>query len=241
MITVVIPTYNEEKNIERCLNSLLTQELPREKYEIIIVDGESQDRTREKAEKLSDKVILQTSEGVGGARNDGVSLARGDIVATTDADCESYPNWLTVIEENFINEDVVAVTGILDPYDWGDMNPLEVMTYKFFFWVSNVLLIIFGLFGHYHLVGANSAFRKDAFIEAGGYLPLAYADDVELFKRIKRKGKVVFDTKIKIRYSVRRIRKLGLLKYIYLLFFMEWNVGIMNKKPVKGDYAKQKY
>jgi glycosyltransferase involved in cell wall biosynthesis len=241
MISVVVPTYNEEKNIERCLNSLLNQNVTREEYEIIVVDGESKDLTREKAEKLADKVIIQSSEGVGGARNDGVYISQGEIVATTDADCEPYPDWLQVILKNFLNGDVVAVTGILDPYDWGDMSTLEVLAYKSLFWVSNVILVIFRLFGHYHLVGANSAFRKDAFIESGGYMPLAYADDVELFKRIKSRGKVVLDPNMKIHYSVRRIRKLGLIRYIYLLFVMEWNVSILNRKPMKGEYARQTY
>jgi glycosyltransferase involved in cell wall biosynthesis len=241
MISVIVPTYNEEKNIERCLNSLLSQTVPRDEYEIIVVDGESKDRTIEKASKLADRVIIQTSEGVGGARNDGVYISQGEIVATTDADCEPHSDWLQVILNNFKDEEVVAVTGILDPYDWSDMHRREVLAYKFLFWVSNILLVVFRVFGHYHLIGANTAFKKDVFLESGGYLPLAYADDVELFKRIKGKGRVVLDPNMKIHYSVRRIRKLGLLKYIYLLFVMEWNVGILNRKPMKGEYARQTY
>ena len=58
MISVVVPTYNEERNIERCLNSILSQTIPREDYELIVVDGESKDQTREKAERLADRVII---------------------------------------------------------------------------------------------------------------------------------------------------------------------------------------
>ena len=85
MISVVVPTYNEEKNIERCLQSLHSQTIPRESIEIIVVDGDSLDRTREIAEPLADKVIIQTSIGVGGARNDGFNVAEAPLVATTDA------------------------------------------------------------------------------------------------------------------------------------------------------------
>ncbi|MCK4317870.1 glycosyltransferase, partial [Candidatus Bathyarchaeota archaeon] len=70
MISVVVPAFNEEKNIEKCLTSLHSQTIPREHIEIIVVDGDSQDRTRMIAETLADKVITQTSMGVGGARND---------------------------------------------------------------------------------------------------------------------------------------------------------------------------
>jgi len=68
MISVVIPTYNEEKNIERCLRALEEQTIPREDFEIIVVDGQSSDRTIEIAQRYADRVIQQVSEGVGGAR-----------------------------------------------------------------------------------------------------------------------------------------------------------------------------
>ncbi|HRT12001.1 MAG TPA: glycosyltransferase family 2 protein, partial [Methanoculleus sp.] len=71
MISVVVPTYNEEQNIERCLRSLADQTVPRKNYEIIVVDGNSKDRTRDLAETLADQVFIQTSKRVGGARNDG--------------------------------------------------------------------------------------------------------------------------------------------------------------------------
>jgi cellulose synthase/poly-beta-1,6-N-acetylglucosamine synthase-like glycosyltransferase len=168
-------------------------------------------------------------------------VGNGKIIATTDADCEPYSNWLEVIEKNFKDNNLVALTGTLEPFDWNDMNSFEIFIYKLFFWFSNILLVLFQFFGIIHLCGANSAFRKEPFLEVGGYLPLAYADDTELFKRIKKTGRVMLDTEMKINYSVRRIKKMGLIKYIFLIFEMEWNVSIMNKKPMKGGYAKQTY
>ena len=78
MITVVVPTYNEEKNIERCLQALAKQTISRDSYEIIVVDGNSKDKTSEIAAKYADKVLQQVSSGVGGARNDGAKAAKGD-------------------------------------------------------------------------------------------------------------------------------------------------------------------
>ena len=115
MITVVVPTYNEERNIERCLRALNNQNIPRDSYEIIVVDGDSKDKTREIASKYADKVIRQVSSGVGGARNDGAMVASGQIVATTDADCIPDEDWLHTILEDFDDEEIVAVTGYLDP------------------------------------------------------------------------------------------------------------------------------
>ena len=189
------------------------------------------------AETLADKVITQTSMGVGGARNDGFHNAEAEIVATTDADCQPYPRWLEATLKGF-DDDVIAVTGFLDPGDWGDITGAEKLAYETLFWLSNVLLVVLG---KYHLCGANSAFRKTTFLETGGYLPLAYADDTELYKRIKHKGRVKLLDDMIIHYSVRRIKKMGLLNYIRLVFKMEWDVSIMNRKPMKGGYARQTY
>jgi len=237
----VVPTYNEEKNIERCLRSLHGQTIPRESIDIIVVDGDSLDRTREIAERLADKVITQTSLGVGGARNDGFNVAEAPLVATTDADCQPYPGWLEAALKGFEENDVVAVTGFLDPSDWGDMTWAEKLAYQAFFSLSNAILVALRVLDVYHLCGANSAFRKTAFQEAGGYLSLAYADDVEIYKRIKHKGRIRLLRDMTIHYSVRRIKKLGLLNYIRLVFKMEWDVTVRNHKPMKGDYARQTY
>lgn len=237
----MVPTYNEERNVERCLQSLHGQTIPRESIEIIVVDGDSLDRTREIAERLADKVITQASLGIGGARNDGFNIAEAPIVVTTDADCQPYPGWLEAALKGFKDKDVVAVTGFLDPSDWGDMTWAEKLAYQAFFKISNAILVALSLIDVYHLCGANSAFRKTAFHEAGGYLPLAYADDVEIYKRIKHKGRIRLLSDMTIYYSVRRIKKLGLLNYIRLVFNMEWDVTVRNQKPMKGDYARQTY
>ena len=216
MISIVIPTYNEEKNIKRCLVALTNQSFPRDQIEIIVVDGNSVDRTREIAAEYADIVMIQTSEGVGGARNDGFKIAKHEIVATTDADCEPHANWVESILKKF-DDDTVAVTGILKPFDWRDMNWLNILVYRAIFEAANMMLMIMALFGQYHLCGANSAFNKITFLDIGGYKPLAYADDVEIFKRIKKKGDVKLSGAMQINNSARRIKKIGLMNYLYLI------------------------
>jgi glycosyltransferase involved in cell wall biosynthesis len=241
MISVIVPTYNEEKNIERCLKSLNEQTVPRESYEIIIVDGESKDRTIEIAEKYADKVIQQMSEGVGGARNDGVKIAHGEIIATTDADCIPISEWLEEIQTDFNERDVVAATGVLEPFDFADMSWYHIRIYKILFNLSNILLYLLAKVGYFHLCGANSAFRRDAFLDVDGYIDLAYSDDVEIYKRIRNKGKIVMNKKMKINYSIRRIKKIGLINYMYLITKNDFMTMVLGMKPTKGNYAKQEY
>jgi glycosyltransferase involved in cell wall biosynthesis len=241
MISVVIPTYNEEKNIERCLQALDEQTIPREDFEIVVVDGQSSDKTVEIAEKYADKVIQQVSDGVGGARNDGVRGAEGDIIVTTDADCVPYREWLEVVQEHFENEGVVAVTGFLDPFDYEGLNSYEAYVYRLLFQLSNHLLRVLAMVGYYHLCGANSAFHRDTFLEIGGYLDLPYSDDIEIYKRLKPKGKMVLDKRMRVNYSIRRIKKMSLIKYIYEITKNDFVTMILKVKPTDNSYARQEY
>lgn len=241
MITVVVPTYNEEKNIECCLQALTKQKIPRDSYEIIVVDGNSKDRTTEIAAIYADRVIQQVSHGVGGARNDGAMAAKGDIIATTDADCLPDEDWLNTILEDFSDEEIVAVTGYLYPMIPTDMKRLKAGTYRYAFKVANGLRKVGSLIGYHHLCGANTAFRRDVFLEVKGYRDLAYSDDVEIAMRLKEHGKMAMDDRIQVDYSIRRIQKLGIAKYTWMILKNDFNVMILGEKPTKGNYAKQDY
>ena len=241
MITVVVPTYNEEKNIEYCLRALANQNIPRDSYEIIVVDGNSKDRTTEIAARYADRVIQQLSPGVGGARNDGVRAAKGDIIATTDADCLPDENWLQTIIDDFKDNEKVAVTGYLDPMIPKEMKKLKAGTYRYAFKVANGLRKAGSFVGYHHLCGANTAFRRKAFLEVKGYSDLAYSDDVEIGKRLKEHGKMAMNNRIQVDYSIRRIQKLGIHKYTWMILKNDFHVMILGAKPTKGDYAKQDY
>ena len=241
MISVIIPTYNEEKNIERCLKALNKQTIPRENYEIIVVDGQSKDRTIQIAQNYADKVFQQKSKGVGGARNDGVRAATGEIIVTTDADCIPSSEWLEIVQKRFEDENVIALTGYLDPFEYEGLKSHEVYVYRFLFWISNILLSFLSVVGYYHLCGANSAFKRDVFLEIGGYKDLPYSDDIEIYKRLKLKGKMVLDKRMRVNYSIRRIKKMSLIKYIYQITRNDFVVLIRKLKPTDDSYAKQVY
>jgi glycosyltransferase involved in cell wall biosynthesis len=248
MISVVIPTYNEERNIERCLESLKKQTLPRYKYEIIVVDGNSKDRTVELAKKYADKVIQQKSEGVGGARNDGVKIAKSELIATTDADCILPNNWVERIQKIFDDENIIAVYGLLEPIDMIEKLENEnkekklysvKLKYKISFIISNLFMILSNYVGYHHLCAANCAFNRESFLKAGGYRPLKYLDDIEIDWRLKKLGKIILDKNLIIGYSVRRFEKIGVKKTFYM--FTKNFIKLMLRKEIKVDYDKQNY
>ncbi len=95
MVSVVIPAFNAGGRITRLLDSLEAQHYPRERYEIIVVDNDSQDDTRERVAKYP--VLLlgeKRRRNPGIARNAGVQRARGEVIAFIDADCIATPDWI---------------------------------------------------------------------------------------------------------------------------------------------------
>ncbi len=87
-ISVIIPTLNEEESIGHVLDKIPRD--PKYEWEILIVDGNSKDRTREIAKEKGAKVIIEKRKGYGRAYKTGFSKATGDIIVTLDGD-DTYP------------------------------------------------------------------------------------------------------------------------------------------------------
>jgi glycosyltransferase involved in cell wall biosynthesis len=233
-ISVVVPTYEEEKSIESFLRQFENQTIPRPDFEIIVVDGDSKDRTRMIAEKYADKVIVQESDGIGGARNDGVKTANAPFIATTDADIRLPDRWLEIMLKHFEkDDDVVAVVGPDGPIEKTWKSRLV-----YFFLRNTIYLATF--FGLYTTGGTNSGFRKSAFSEVGGYRSMPHSDDVEIGFRLMKVGKMVYDKDLFVELSVRRMEKDGYVNT--LLTWLKGDLRIMFGLDISGKgYAKQKY
>jgi glycosyltransferase involved in cell wall biosynthesis len=231
MISVIIPTFNEEENIAQCLVSLTHQTIPRNEYEIIVVDGGSKDETCRIAGKYADKVFVQTSRKVGGARNDGIIAAKGEIVATTDADCILPPNWIELINKDFLDEYVVQLYGPVYPIEVGIGNKLSLF-------LANTFSRI-GYYSQtfYYTLGCNTAFRKAAFVKAGMYRCIDAGDDLEIALRMKDQGKIVFDGRLKVGFSMRRYEQYGTLKSLYEWVYIVSHGG----ETQKYSYTQKKY
>ena len=231
MISVVIPTFNEEENIAQCLVSLRHQTVPRSEYEIIVVDGGSKDRTREIAGKYADKVFVQTSRKVGGARNDGIMAATGDIVATTDADCIIPPTWIETIKKEFDEKDVVLLYGPVYPIEESLKNSCSLLFANTFSRLGYYTKIF------YYTLGCNTAFFRDAVIRAGMYRCIDAGDDLEIALRMKDQGKVKFCAAMKVGFSMRRYQQYGSLKSLY-----EWVYIVAHGGEVqKYSYSQKDY
>jgi cellulose synthase/poly-beta-1,6-N-acetylglucosamine synthase-like glycosyltransferase len=232
-VAVIVPTYQEAKGIESFLSQFEKQTLPRADYEIIIVDGDSRDGTRELAARVADRVITQTSPGIGGARNDGARIAEANLIATTDADCRLPPDWLEHIVQDFEDPEVVAVCGPDGPFDGG-------LKARFIYFFVRGIIRLAALAGLFGTGGTNSAFRRDAFLAVGGYRNLPHSDDVDVGIRIKREGRVVYDPRLYVELSVRRLEKNGYMRTLFL--WLQGDLKVLAGTPIEGkEYARQEY
>ena len=227
MISIVIPTYNEEKYIERCLKSLVNCKY--EDYEIIIVDGNSSDSTLDIVKKYTNKILIEKKrEGIAPARNKGLKIAKGEIVAFLDADSIPCKGWIDIIMENF-KQKYDVVYGPVYYGKWYDfytklrilLNFFEPILLKFF---GDISLIFF------YLSGNNSAYKKELLKKVGGF-PAVICEDFALSKKLREIGaKMYFDRKMIVKLSSRRFKKIGFLKTLLIWCSADLNIILNNGK-----------
>jgi cellulose synthase/poly-beta-1,6-N-acetylglucosamine synthase-like glycosyltransferase len=117
-VSIIIPCYNAENSIGECLESVINLFYPKDKLEIIVVDNNSTDRSRDIIRSfpviMLEEKEIQTSYA---ARNKGISAAKGEWLAFTDADCVADRNWLYYLMLNHHNnEEVGCIAGQILPY-----------------------------------------------------------------------------------------------------------------------------
>jgi len=108
-ISVIVPTLNEENYLEDCLKSILRQTFPRNKYEIIVSDGSSEDRTIEIANNYADRVVVSKKRGIWWGRNYGAKFASGRFLVFIDADTKIKEDYLETVY-NYMRRGVVGLT-----------------------------------------------------------------------------------------------------------------------------------
>lgn len=93
-ISVIIPAYNAEKYIERCLKCITNQNYPKEKMEIIVVDNNSSDNTANIIKSFDVRYIFNEKKGPSASRNRGIAQSNGEYLIFTDSDCLADSNFV---------------------------------------------------------------------------------------------------------------------------------------------------
>ena len=111
-ITIVVPFFNRQAEVVRCIEAVKQQAVPEGvTFEIVAVDNNSSDGTGEVIAGDGVRVVHCERRGPAAARNAGITAARGAIVAMTDSDCVPRPTWLHQLVEPFSDPAVLAAGG----------------------------------------------------------------------------------------------------------------------------------
>jgi glycosyltransferase involved in cell wall biosynthesis len=229
--SVVIPAYNEAGYLESALKSLHQQDFAGP-YEVIVVDNNSTDDTADIARRRGARVLHEPQPGVCAARQRGTTDARGEIVVSTDADTVHPIDWLTRLDARFrADPDVTAVAGpcrYQDPPWWAAIFPR--------LWFAAVA-VGYGTVGRiFYVTATNIAFVRAGF--AGYDTTLTQGgDEVDLLRRLKRQGQVVWDASNAVVTSSRRMNQ-GLLYTLVVSFgyYYGWSYVLsrLSSRPVVG-------
>ncbi len=190
LVSVVVAARNSADTLPACLRSLQAQDYA--PLEVIVVDDGSEDETAAVAEAGGARVVRTPPVGASAARNLGIELARGQIVAFTDGDCVADPGWVRALAEGLETSGAIGVGGrqvnvfpaaqqalrdgfeaffraasIVSDYTRGDDRPRQVQ----------------------HNASCNSAYRIGPVREVGGFTPgLWPGEDVDLDLRLAARG-----------------------------------------------------
>lgn len=202
-ISVVVPAYNEEKLIARCLDALLNLEYPVE--QIFVVDNNSTDKTVEIARQYHNVTVLrEKNQGITYGRNRGFDAVTSDIIARIDADSIAHPSWSRVIAEYFRDKPISGLGGNAAVAEFSPGNRFWLRWYYKLFraWHQNSLQTGPVLYGF------NSAIRTSAWKDIRSKLSLGdnnISEDVDVSLALITSGhSVVYTPKMLVKCHVFR-------------------------------------
>jgi glycosyltransferase involved in cell wall biosynthesis len=176
-LSLIVCTYNRSQSLAKTLESIARQVIHRSiRWEIVVVDNNSTDRTREVVHDFSRKWpgrfrhVLEERQGLSFARNTGIRESQGDVLAFTDDDVTMEPDWLWHLTSNLHSREWAGSGGRIIPV-WAKPLPS---------WLSTDDLHTLGPFVAFDAgteggalnrppYGANMAFRREAFQKYGGF------------------------------------------------------------------------
>ena len=189
-VSVIVITKNNASTIEKCVESLINQTYPKDRYEILFVDGHSSDHTDDIIKKYSEvslptvKLVYENLGTMGYARNVGIEHSKGEVVAFTDGDAYPTKNWLESIVKVFSENDGQIVVGGMD---------ILIPTIKTRDSISSWRRRKFqrGISAISRIRTVNVAMSRDVLLRSGGFdQTLSHFDEAELLARLYFKEKI---------------------------------------------------
>lgn len=234
MISIIIPTFNEEHTIKGSLKQFIKL---KKKFdlELIVSDGGSTDNTVKIAKKFADKLALHQKNWVktiSEGRNKGAAKAKGDIMIFFDADVrlENPDKFFNAVIEKFKDPKIVGATCRVYEY----IEEETTFDRMFHSTMSNYIRLL-NFIGWGASRGECQIIRKKVFDKLHGYdRYLVAGEDFEFFHRLAKQGRIHYFNKIIVRESPRRFRRLGYPKVV-----LQWFLNSVFSFFGKRAYSKE--
>lgn len=200
-VSIVIPVYNEEGQLDACLKAIARQTV--QPFEVIVVDNNSDDDSAALASRYKFVTLLhEPRQGVVHARTSGFDIAKGEIIARIDADSLLPVDWVANVQHVFTDSRVQATSGIAEYYGVAGAS-----------FVNSVDLFFRRRLEHQladavYLWGANMAIRKSAWRQIRSQLCMRgdLHEDFDIALHLQDAGGLVtFDERLRAGVSSRRI------------------------------------
>jgi len=242
-ISVIVPTLNEEENIQVLLESIDQQ--PSVDFETLVIDGGSRDGTCKIAEQHNARVVLLPGHGEFISRNIAAKMAKGDLLLFTCADI-IFPKdvFQRIIEKFDDNPQLIALSGPGHPFDAPLLGKVEYAAYDLFRYVLAKLprpLKRFSTSTNFLVV------RKDYFGRTGGFLTDDINADGLMGRKLLKMGEVAFFRDTNVYASGRRIKNMGFIAfnrhYLYALenvFFFASDFGLTKSWKLNSKMKHRK-
>jgi biofilm PGA synthesis N-glycosyltransferase PgaC len=188
-VTVLIPAFNESEYIAGTIESVLSLDYPKSKLEVMVLDDGSTDGTFEAASAFSKKgvrVLRKKNSGKADTMNQGIRLAKGELIASLDADSYVSPYSLRRMLIHFDSPDVAAVSSAVKIKDARNLvEEVQRMEYLYALFSRKVINYINAV---QVTPGPFSVFRKDVLIKLGGFDKASLVEDQEIALRMQKNG-----------------------------------------------------
>jgi len=231
MISIIIPTLNEEKYLPIILNDIKSQNISN--YEIIVSDGSSEDKTKDIAIKEGCIFVEDENRSPARQRNNGAKIAKGDVLLFLDADTSLPKDFLPSVYDEFKFRKL-SVAGF-----YLNFNSNKKIYHLFEFVYHAVCW-----FGQYFFpasVGVGILASKDKHEEINGFDESIFiGEDYDYINRLSKTGKYRMIKSSFLYFSVRRLEKEGILRVLWkwfkggIYFLIR---GPIRKKIVKYDFG----
>jgi len=182
------------------------------------VDSSSVDNTVDIAKKFADKVAVCGRMGAGHGRNIGAKIADGEYVGFVDADTIVCETWV----EGLI-EGLKKGIGVMGPFESIEKDSLKIdlffIWWNFQDWASSLINLS-------TFPGFNMALRKKEFNILGGFRHIT-AEDLDIGLRLNKRGRIIYNLKMKVNTSNRRLKEISIINYIwnglnFVIFGKSW-------------------